>query len=331
MGDAFKALADPTRRRILELLAQGDLTAGEIAAHFDMTKPSVSHHLNILRSAALITDERRGQNIVYSVNLTVFQELMKWFYDCGLVKGDDSNEKDKLFWILTVVCVLNFAAHLYFYPSLPDIVPTHWGASGQVNGWGPKSTVLILAALPFAMLILFEVIRKIDPKHQNFEKFGKVWNLCVVLFTVIMAAFSWLSDLAVFGKLPDSSNLVSILVCGGIGVLFIILGNFMPQIKQNYTFGCRTPWALNDEHNWQRTQRMGGYTFVVMGIVLLVLAFLGGLLGDIATLIVLLAAVRWRQRVVFICIRIVVYGGEDEVSDLKPFPVWGKVGPARAG
>ena len=77
MGDAFKALADPTRRRILELLAQGDLTAGEIAAHFEMTKPSVSHHLNILKSAELITDERRGQNIVYSVNLTVFQELMK--------------------------------------------------------------------------------------------------------------------------------------------------------------------------------------------------------------------------------------------------------------
>ena len=73
MGDAFKALADPTRRRILELLAQGDLTAGEIAAHFEMTKPSVSHHLNILKSAELITDERRGQNIVYSVNLTVFQ------------------------------------------------------------------------------------------------------------------------------------------------------------------------------------------------------------------------------------------------------------------
>ena len=141
------------------------------------------------------------------------------------------------------------------------------------------------------MLILFEVIRKIDPKHQNFEKFGKVWNLFVVLFTVMMAAFSWLSELAVFGKLPDSSNLVSILVCGGIGVLFIIMGNFMPQIKQNYTFGCRTPWALNDAHNWQRTQRMGGYTFIVMGIVLLVLAFFGGLLGDIATLAVLLVAV----------------------------------------
>ena len=91
-GEGFKALADPTRRRILELLAQGDLTAGEIAAHFDMTKPSVSHHLNILKSAELITDERRGQNIVYCLNLTVFQEAVKWFFDFGFVKGGPDDE-----------------------------------------------------------------------------------------------------------------------------------------------------------------------------------------------------------------------------------------------
>ena len=88
-------------------------------------------------------------------------------------------KKNKLFWILTVVCVLIFAAHLYFYPSLPDIVPTHWGASGQVNGWGPKSTVLILAALPFAMLILFEVIRKIDPKIVKDFLNETVSNFCI--------------------------------------------------------------------------------------------------------------------------------------------------------
>ena len=93
MGDAFKALADPTRRHILELLAQGDLTAGEIAAHFSMSKPSVSHHLSILKSAGLICDQRSGQNIVYSVNLTVFQELIKWFYDVDLVNGDSDDEK----------------------------------------------------------------------------------------------------------------------------------------------------------------------------------------------------------------------------------------------
>lgn len=93
MPDAFKALADPTRRRILELLAQGELTAGEIAAHFSMSKPSVSHHLNILKGAGLISDERRGQNIIYSVNLTLFQELVKWFYDVNLVKGEPNDEK----------------------------------------------------------------------------------------------------------------------------------------------------------------------------------------------------------------------------------------------
>lgn len=93
MGDAFKALADPTRRRILELLTQGDLTAGEIAAQFAMTKPSVSHHLNILKTAGLVSDQRSGQNIVYSVNLTVFQELLKWFYDVGLTKGGTDDEE----------------------------------------------------------------------------------------------------------------------------------------------------------------------------------------------------------------------------------------------
>ena len=76
MNDAFKALSDPTRRRILELLADRDMTAGEIAGCFDISNPSISHHLNTLKSAGLVLDERNGQNI-----MTVFQELMKWFFD----------------------------------------------------------------------------------------------------------------------------------------------------------------------------------------------------------------------------------------------------------
>ena len=65
-GEAFKALADPTRRHILELLHTKDLTAGEIAEHFDMTKPSVSHHLSALKTAGLVDAERDGQNIIYN-------------------------------------------------------------------------------------------------------------------------------------------------------------------------------------------------------------------------------------------------------------------------
>lgn len=83
MGDAFRALADPTRREILRLLGNGDLTAGEIADHFDMTKPSISHHLNILKTAGLVEDEREGQFIRYSLNTTVLEQLVQWFYDLG--------------------------------------------------------------------------------------------------------------------------------------------------------------------------------------------------------------------------------------------------------
>ncbi|MGN0975442.1 MAG: autorepressor SdpR family transcription factor [Gemmiger sp.] len=92
MGDAFKALADPTRRHILELLANGEMSAGEIADHFDMAKPSISHHLSILKAAGLVSDERRGQNIIYSVNMTVFQELLKWFYDLGAMQPPQNEE-----------------------------------------------------------------------------------------------------------------------------------------------------------------------------------------------------------------------------------------------
>ena len=93
MNDAFKALSDPTRRRILQLLADRDMTAGEIAAGFEMTKPSVSHHLSILKNAGLIDDERRGQNIVYSLNTTIFQQLIHWFFDIS-GKNERSTEDD---------------------------------------------------------------------------------------------------------------------------------------------------------------------------------------------------------------------------------------------
>lgn len=77
-GLVFKALADPTRRRILEYLREGDLNAGEIAERFDMTKPSISHHLSLLKQARLVQDVRRGQNIVYSLDTTVFQEALRF-------------------------------------------------------------------------------------------------------------------------------------------------------------------------------------------------------------------------------------------------------------
>ena len=79
MNTLFKALNDQTRREILEMLKDGDLTAGEIADKFNISKPSISHHLDLLRQAGLVTSVKEGQFIYYSLNTTVMDEMLKWF------------------------------------------------------------------------------------------------------------------------------------------------------------------------------------------------------------------------------------------------------------
>lgn len=78
MNNLFKALNDPTRRQILDLLREGDLNAGDIAERFDMTKPSISHHLDLLRQAGLVESVKQGQFINYSLNTTVLDDLLAW-------------------------------------------------------------------------------------------------------------------------------------------------------------------------------------------------------------------------------------------------------------
>jgi ArsR family transcriptional regulator len=86
MNALFKALNDSTRREILELLKERDLTAGEIADQFKMTKPSISHHLDLLRQADLVTSVKEGQYIYYSINITVLDEIVKWVIQFSKVK-----------------------------------------------------------------------------------------------------------------------------------------------------------------------------------------------------------------------------------------------------
>ena len=84
----FQALADPTRRKILKLLGDGGLTAGEISAQFDISQPSVSHHLSVLKNAGLVTAEREGQFIRYYLNLSVLEEALLGYFN--MVKGVES-------------------------------------------------------------------------------------------------------------------------------------------------------------------------------------------------------------------------------------------------
>ena len=95
MNQLFKALSDPTRRRILDLLKTGELSATEIADQFDISKPSISHHLSILFQAQVVLKERQGQQIIYSLNTTVFQQIVEWIYNLRDSNSQGDSHEDQ--------------------------------------------------------------------------------------------------------------------------------------------------------------------------------------------------------------------------------------------
>ena len=170
-------------------------------------------------------------------------------------------------WIaLVALCVANVVAHLMVMPSLPAQIPTHWGANGAVDGWGPSWMASALGVLPLALLAMFCVVPRVDPKGEAYR-------------TLFMGAISWLGELTVWGVVPAVGS-VNVLISGAVGLLFIGVGNYLPRVKQNYTLGIKTPWALADPENWRRTQRFGGACFMVLGVGLIVMGVAGSVLSS---------------------------------------------------
>jgi len=91
LNTAFKAIADPTRREILRLLRKEEMNAGELASHFDMTRPTMSHHFAVLKDAELITSRREGQTIWYALNTTVLEDVLAWTMD--IARGAEGSKE----------------------------------------------------------------------------------------------------------------------------------------------------------------------------------------------------------------------------------------------
>lgn len=175
---------------------------------------------------------------------------------------------------LLVMCCLNFLMHLVLYWHLPEVIPVHWDMAGNVNGIGPRWVALILDALPFGVLALFRLVPHIDPKGEAYTKFRRLYRVYALVTVLFFVVLSWITEAVVYHVLPAGGFMpAAVLFFCGAGLA--VLGNYLPRVRQNYSFGVKTPWALADEHCWQRTQRMGGITSIVMGVVLMVLAVLG--------------------------------------------------------
>lgn len=188
----------------------------------------------------------------------------------------------RTFLVLVAICVASLIGHLALLPHMPEMIPTHWDSAGNVNGYTGRVAIIGLDALPLLFLVMFRVLPGIDPRGAVYARMGSFYTGFASLFTFFMIAMTWTSELTVFGILPETGSPIGIITSIVVGIGLVMLGNYMPKVKRNYTFGCKTPWALDDDRNWRLTHRFCGVAFVLAGIVVVASGVLSMQHGEVA-------------------------------------------------
>lgn len=175
--------------------------------------------------------------------------------------------------LTSIVTILPILIGLVLWNRLPDTIATHFGADNVPNGWSSKPFAVI--GIP-AILLVFHLfalgITLNDPKKRNIGKMMLsviFWIIPVVSLVVNTATLSY-----AMGSKIDIGMIANILV----GLMFIIMGNYMSKNRQNYTVGIRLPWTLGNEENWDRTHRFASKLWVIGGIIFVINAFVQSIL-----------------------------------------------------
>ncbi|WP_438434100.1 SdpI family protein [Gorillibacterium sp. sgz500922] len=184
------------------------------------------------------------------------------------------NKKQFWSWQDTVIVILGLAAILFAvvnYNRLPDQLPMHFDIHGNVDRYGGKLNAIgFLACLGLFLPIALGVARHIDPRKGNYDMFQNAFGI----FRIALAVFLDLMLVAIvlygLGHKINMTNSVMV----GIGLLFLVMGNYMPQIKDNFFIGIRTPWTLSDPEVWRKTHRLGGRLWVLAGLLVAIGALL---------------------------------------------------------
>ena len=168
----------------------------------------------------------------------------------------------KLIIITTVISLLPMAVGLILWDKLPDTIATHFGLNGEADGWSSKATAVFFIPLFITALhLVCAFATSLDPKNKNID--GKPFTLVLWITPTLSVLVCTLTYLIALGY-NVSMNIVMPLF---MSVLFIIIGNYLPKCKPNYTIGIKIMWTLNDEENWNKTHRFAGKLWVVCGIV----------------------------------------------------------------
>ena len=179
------------------------------------------------------------------------------------------NKKLTKTWIVALIMLIVAIVGILI---MPDIIPTHFGPSGEPDGWGTKYTVLMFPAITILVAVLAVPMMRLDPKEENYGRFEKYYYNFFFGFSLFFLAVEVLNIVIAMGININ----MGMIMCLVTGLLMIFVGNMMPKIKQNFYFGIKTPWTLADEENWFKTHRLAGKTSVFGGIVIALGAFVPG-------------------------------------------------------
>lgn len=172
--------------------------------------------------------------------------------------------------VLAIVAAM-FLFSVFMYSKLPAIVPTHWGVSGAADGFSPKAFGAFFApVLGLLFAFLFPIFQRMDPKRESYANFQKTWDMLQI---GIISFFAYIHVVTVYAAVSTSvSSHVATFITSGMGVLFILIGNSLGKIEQNWFVGLRTPWTLSDPEIWRKSQRLAGILFVLGGIAVLIMS-----------------------------------------------------------
>lgn len=213
----------------------------------------------------------------------------------------DTNELGKfnlkpILWTGTLVVILMLLFSVYAWKNVPEgqKIPVHWGVDGQPDRYGTKlEGFFLMPAICLGLVGLFCGIPYIEPRQFNLAASRKAYTTIIVSCLLFMAVIHGVTILAAFGKKVEMNIIVPI----GLGLLFLVIGNFMGKIRSNFFCGIRTPWTLSSELSWNKTHRLGGKLFMGLGLLLMFTPFfardnfpvwliLGGVIGMIVIVFV---------------------------------------------
>jgi uncharacterized membrane protein len=224
-----------------------------------------------------------------------------------------------LFNLLLILAAFVIAGSMY--NSLPDPVPTHWNEHGTVNGYTAKPWgVFILPLVMVGSYLLFLVVPIISPAGFRVSRFiGVYWTICTVIIAFLLVTTVFVLLMAKGVSLP-LGRLINV----GVGLLMIVIGNFLGKVTKNFFIGIRTPWTLASDEVWFRTHRLAGKLFVLVGLLALICGALG-YEGSWIVWIVISAAI------ISVIYSAVIYKKVEGFSDNSAELTNGTIGPNHSG